>query len=315
MANTKEIKSRINSVKGTQKITNAMYMISSTKMRKARTELDKTRPYFESLRKEIVNIYRLSGGIDSRLVNPEIDDAISGTDVAVLVITADKGLAGAYNQNVIRRTEILLKRHERDRVRLFVVGEYGRQYFSRHKIPVEQSFLYTAQSPSLGRAREISEHLIKLYMDGIVDRVVIIYTDFSANNDSEAKSYTALPLNRSFIESSRQRVEYLDDEETNYEFYPSATAVLENVVTSYVTGIIYSTLVDSFCSEHNARMTAMDAANRNAEELIGALSVKYNRLRQAQITQEITEISAGAKAQRLKRMKRAQKRLEEAKTP
>ena len=239
MANTKEIKTRIESVKDTRKITNAMYLIASTKLRKARNDLDRTRPYFEALRTEIKRIFRTQNDVDSRyFYPPEGEPPLEGT-YACLVITADKGLAGAYNQNVIKEAMHMLDEHPD--TKLYVVGEYGRHFFTQHHLPMEHSVLYTAQNPTMQRAREICDILLEGY----------------------------------------------------------------DIMQSYVSGFIYSALIDSFCSEQNARMTAMDSANSNAEKLLAELSLQYNRVRQAAITQEITEVSAGAKAQRQKHRKEA----------
>ena len=174
MASTKEIKDRIESVRDTQKITNAMYLIASTKLRKARAELDRTRPYFDALRSEIKRIFRTVEGVESRYFYPGDDHPLSGT-YAYLVITADKGLAGMYNQNVLREAQRLLNEHAD--AKLFVVGEYGRQYFAHHQIPVERSFLYTAQNPTMQRAREISSTLLDFYDSGQVQKIFVIYTD------------------------------------------------------------------------------------------------------------------------------------------
>ena len=142
MASTKEIKSRMESVKDTKKITNAMYLIASTKLRRARSELDHTRPYFEALRGEIKRIFRTAGDVDSPYFYPiGHEEPLEGT-YGCLVITADKGLAGAYNQNVLKKAEKLLAQHPD--TKLYVVGEYGRHYFQQHHIPVEHRFLYTA---------------------------------------------------------------------------------------------------------------------------------------------------------------------------
>ena len=146
MASTKEIKDRIESVRQTQKITNAMYLISSTKLRRAREDLAHTRPYFEALRAEIKRIFRTSSDIQNRYFYPPHEDDIKGGPYACLVITADKGLAGSYNQNAVKETMHILADHPG--TKLFVVGEYGRHYFNQHQIPIEQSFLYTAQNPT-----------------------------------------------------------------------------------------------------------------------------------------------------------------------
>ncbi len=296
MANTKEIKSRMDSITDTQKITNAMYLIASTKMRKAKAELNKTRPYFSALQAEIKRLFRIDEKVKSRYFYPADGSHIPEGTYGCLVITADKGLAGAYNQNVIKEAQRMLAEHED--TKLFVVGEYGRQFFSQHRIPIEKSFLYTAQNPTMHRAREISEHLLELFDKGELKKIFIIYTDFKNGMATEAVSARLLPFHRKqFATDSKEKAVV-----SPFEFYPSIEVVLNGVMESYVSGFIYSALVDSFCSEQNARMTAMDAANQNAENMLGELSVEYNRVRQAVITQEITEVSSGAKAQKRKRM-------------
>lgn len=291
MATTKEIKNRINSVKDTQKITNAMYLIASTKLRKAKNELDLTRPYFTALQEEIKRIFRIAENIDNKYFYPANGEHEFPGSYGYLVITADKGLAGAYNQNVIKKAMSLMSQHENPK--LFVVGEYGRHFFTSHNIPIEQSFLYTAQNPTLGRARDISDLLLNLFDRGELAKLYIIYTDMQNAINSEACSTRLLPFHRAdFVvpDSHEKKVKI------PFEFSPSIETVLDNVVPSYVTGFIYSALIDSFCSEQNSRMNAMDAANRNAEKLLGELSMQYNHIRQGAITQEITEISAGTKS-------------------
>lgn len=217
----------------------------------------------------------------------------------VLVITADKGLAGAYNQNVIREAQKLLSKHPN--TKLFVVGEYGRQFFLQCHIPIERSFLYTAQNPTMQRAREISSILLGLFDSGEVNKIFVVYTDLKNGLSAEAVSTRLLPFHRTQFETSPKEKAV----SVPFEFTPSIGAVLDNVMSGYVSGFIYSALVDSFCSEQNARMTAMSAANDNAQKLLDDLSVQYNRVRQTAITQEITEVSSGAKAQKQKRIKEA----------
>lgn len=307
MANTKEIKNRIKSVRDTQKITNAMYLIASTKMRKAKAELDKTRPYFLFLQTEIKRVFRTVGDIENRYMYPvNATETMDGT-FACLVITADKGLAGAYNQNVIHEAEKMLKAHPD--TKLFVVGEYGRQYFLQHHIPIERSFLYTAQNPTLHQAREISSILLGLFDRKRVDKIFLIYTDLKNGLEAEVKTSRLLPFHRQQFASNAEEKAV----DTPFEFFPSPKAVLDNIIPSYAMGFIYSALVDSFCSEQNARMAAMNSANQNADKILAELTVQYNRVRQAAITQEITEVSAGAKAQKRKRMKKQQcKEVEQA---
>ncbi|HIR60136.1 MAG TPA: ATP synthase F1 subunit gamma [Candidatus Faecivivens stercoravium] len=306
MASTKEIKNRIESVRDTKKITNAMYLISSTKLRKARRDLDATRPYFEALGTEIKRIFRTAEYVESPYFYPPDNDTnpLDGT-YACLVVTADKGLAGAYNQNVLKEAEKMRQDHP-DTV-FYVVGEYGRHYFTQHKIPIEQSFLYTAQNPTMDRAREISSILLERFEKGDFAKIFIIYTDLKSSISSEANGFRLLPFHRSTFATPSHTKEKAMNEPL--EFVPSVEVVLNSIIQSYVSGYIYSALIDSFCSEQNARMTAMDAANKNAEKLLSELSLEYNRVRQAAITQEITEVSAGAKAQRAQRAAKAQRAM------
>ncbi len=299
MANTNEIKGRIEGVKDTQKITNAMYLIASTKMRKAKSELDKTRPYFNALQAEIKRLFRIDAAVESRYFYPADGSHISEGTYGCLVITADKGLAGAYNQNVIKEALRLLSEHQD--TKLFIVGEKGRQFFSQHHIPIERSFLYTAQNPTMHRAREISAHLLNLFDQGALKKIFIIYTDFKNGLATETVSTRLLPFHRKYFATDAREKEITSP----FEFRPSIEAVLDNIMGSYVSGFIYSALVDSFCSEQNARMTAMDSANQNAEKMLDELAIQYNRVRQSAITQEITEVSSGAKAQKRKRSKEA----------
>ena len=292
VAGTKEIKTRIQSVQETKKITSAMYLIASTKLRKARLELEHTRPYFRALRREIKRIFRTANEIDSHYFYPSDDDTPREGTYGCLVITADKGLAGSYNQNAIRRAQELLEQHPD--TKLFVVGEYGRRFFSQRNIPIEHSFLYTAQNPTMARAREIGAQLVDGFDRGELKEIYIIYTDMASAMSFEARSVRLLPFHRTYFGAPAGEQAVTEP----FEFFPSVRPVLDNLIPSYVSGYIYSALIDSFCCEQNARMTAMDSANQNAEELLGELSLKYNRVRQSAITQEITEISAGARAQR-----------------
>ena len=298
MASTSEIRRRIGSVRQTQKITHAMYLISQAKLRKAKADLSNTRPYFDALQKEIGRVFNADSTIESRYLIPADPNAKPLPGVpACLLITADKGLAGAYNQNAIRQAQKFLAANEG--AELYVVGEYGRRWFTQRGIPIEKSFLYTAQNPTLRRARQIGELLLERYDAGAINAVHVIYTDMKNGLEATVRQAQLLPLHRERF--SAAKADTAGD--PVFEFIPSAAAVLNNAVRSCLTGFIYSALVDSFCSEQSARMTAMNAADQNAEELLKDLSVQYNRARQAAITQEITEVSAGERAQRSKKEK------------
>ena len=298
MASTSEIRRRIGSVRQTQKITHAMYLISQAKLRKAKQDLSNTRPYFDALQNEIGRVFNADSSVESRYLEPVQQPAKEEVlRPACLLITADKGLAGAYNQNAIRQAQQYMADHPD--TALYVVGEYGRRWFAQRNIPIEKSFLYTAQNPTLGRARQIAELLLERYDAGEINAVVVIYTDMKNGLEAVVRQAQLLPLHRErFIAAAANTAK--DDV---YEFIPSPNAVVNNAARSCLTGYIYSALVDSFCSEQSARMTAMNAADQNAEELLKDLSVQYNRARQAAITQEITEVSAGERAQRSKKEK------------
>jgi len=293
----REIRVRMNSIQQTRKITNAMYLISSAKLRKAKQEWDQTRPYFQALKAEVKRIFRTSGHVESRYLYPDEGELPPNGTYGFLVITADKGLAGAYNQNVLKEAHRLMQEHPQ--TKLFVVGEYGRQYFQRHQVPIERSFLYTAQNPTMQRAREITAELLDRFDKGELQKIFVIYTDMKNSMTENVSATRILPFHRSAFTAPTDEKRITEP----FEFFPSVTQVLENIVPSYVSGFIYSALIDSFCSEQSARMNAMNSANENAEKMLGELALAYNRIRQAAITQEITEVSAGARAQKRKRQK------------
>lgn len=297
MPSAREIRVRMNSIQQTQKITNAMYLISSAKLRKAKQEWDQTRPYFQALKAEVKRIFRTSGHVESRYLYPDEGELPPDGTYGFLVITADKGLAGAYNQNVLKEAHRLMQEHPQ--TKLFVVGEYGRQYFQRHQVPIERSFLYTAQNPTMQRAREITAELLDRFDKGELQKIFVIYTDMKNSLTENVSATRILPFHRSAFTAPTDEKRITEP----FEFFPSVTQVLENIVPSYVSGFIYSALIDSFCSEQSARMNAMNSANENAEKMLGELALAYNRIRQAAITQEITEVSAGARAQKRKRQK------------
>ena len=297
MANAKEIRERMNSVRDTAKITNAMYLISSTKMQKAKRSLEAARPYFETIHSKIENIFKDADDVEnSRYFVKEGSDIKLTGNIACLVVTADKGLCGSYNINVIRETERLLKKYPE--ATLYVIGEYGRRYFDRHGIAYDKSFIYRSQAPTLEEAREISDILLEQFDSGRSNRVYVLYTDMQTVMNSVSKYTRILPF-----EVADFKKNAAGGKTIKYEYFPSASAVLETALRSLTAGFVYGGLVASFCSEQNARMMAMESANDNAEKILDELKLEYNRIRQAAITLEITEISSGELAQKRKRMK------------
>lgn len=297
MANTREIKSRMNSIQDTMKITNAMYMISSTKLRRARKNLEETEPYFYTLQSMIARIMRHLPDVENEFFHVRSKKAPEDRVKAFIVVTADKGLAGAYNHNVLKLAQERISNCKY--YRLFVVGELGRQYFKSKNIPVAEHFHYTAQNPSLHRARIISGTILEQFKAGEIDEVYVIYTAMKSSISTETEVMQLLPMDKeAFTVKEAVKAGIFQEE---LLFNPSPDAVLENIVPDCVMGYLYGALTESFCSEQNARMMAMEAANKSASAMIHDLSIEYNRVRQAMITQEITEVISGAKAQKKKK--------------
>jgi len=296
MPNAREIKSRISSVQDTMKITNAMYMISSSKLRKAKKNLEKTEPYFYALQDAIVRVIKRIPADIKLIYFDDKPEKINNRKKGYIVITGDKGLAGAYNHNVIKIIENELVK-EGEHI-LFAVGQVGRSYFENKEISYDADFKYTVQNPTMHRARVISGRILQMFREHKLDEVYIIYTRMINKMESQAEMKKILPLTKSDFSDEKELSETKD--ETSY--LPTPNDVLNNIVPNYVTGFIYGTLIQAYSSEQNARMMAMDAATRNAKDMLKDLSIIYNRVRQAAITQEITEIISGAKAQKRKKL-------------
>ena len=297
MPSTKEIKNRIKSVSDTQKITNAMYLISSTKMRRARREAEETKPYFDLLRREIRRMFAVEGDVTSRYLDSSVDESVSGGRNGILVITGDKGLAGSYNQMVIKDAEELMEKSED--YKLYVVGDYGWRYFRTHGADVCEDFVHSMNEPSLAMARDITGELLDEFDDGVFDRLYVCYTEFSGGMSAgNAMHDRLIPFDKDDFVPEGNETDV--NASTVFEYEPDVQTVLERIMQSYLVGYVYSALVNSYSSEQSARMMAMDAANDNASELLAELKLEYNHVRQNAITQEITEISSGARSLRSK---------------
>ena len=303
MANIKEIRERISSVNDTRKITNAMYLISSTKLRKAKKILSETEPFFFATKAMIERVVKnLPEGTEHIFLESKNDIPETKKKRGYIVLTDDKGLAGAYNHNALKLAEEALAK-EKGEYKLFVIGEVGRYHFNSENMDIEEYFSFTSQNPTLHRARKISAEIMDYFYDRKIDEFYIIYT-IIRGNICEAKMEKILPLD--FLTTLYQKRAPIHG--NMYEEFlmdPSPKAVLDNIVPNYVTGFIYGAMVESFCSVQQSRMMAMDNANKNAEQMIVDLKKSYNRQRQAMITQEITEVVSGAKA--LKRSKEVKK--------
>lgn len=295
MANTKEIQDRIKSINDTLKITNAMYMISSSKLKKSKKMLADTEPYFFTLQSEMSRILRHLPDMEDIYFKTNEDKLPEDRKVGYIVITADKGLAGSYNHNILKMAEEHLKKHPNHS--LFVLGELGRHYFEQRGIEIEKQFHYTVQNPTLNRARNIAEEILELYLHNELDEVYIIYTSMINAIQEETQMSQLLPLKKADFTVQIP----IDIPREELALKPSPEAVMDRIVPNYVVGFVYGALVESFSCEQNARMMAMQSASNSARDMLAELDILYNRARQAAITQEITEVIAGAKSQKKKR--------------
>ena len=292
MAGIKEIRTRIDSVEQTLKITNAMYLISSSKLRKARQQLNNVQPYFLKITSTISDILHLSDEIEHIYFDKRAD--VAEHKVGFIVITGDKGLAGAYNHNVLRLAEECLSKAAHPT--LFLIGQMGRSYFAERDIPIDGEFMYTAQDPTISRARDIADTFIRLFRERELDEVYVVYTEMVTPMRLEPRVQKLLPLDADAFPWEPRPNETGPYRQT-VTYVPSADQVLYHLAPGYVKGALFGALVESFCSEQNARMTAMDSSTNNAREMLKELSLRYNRARQAAITQEITEIVGGSQGQ------------------
>ena len=295
MASAKEIQDRMLSIKDTLKITNAMYMISSSKLKKSKKMLADTEPYFYTLQSEMSRILRHLPDMNSIYFKTNAEIPERKRKAGYIVITADKGLAGSYNHNILKLAEEELEK--RDDYKLFVLGELGRHYFEQKGINIDKQFHFVVQDPSLSRARRIAEDLLKLYHENQLDELYIIYTTMVNVMQEEAQVAQLLPLKKTDFKIPVP----IDIPLEGLALKPSAEEVMDHIVPNYVVGFVYGALVEAFSCEQNARMMAMEGATNSAKQMLKELDIEYNRARQAAITQEITEVIAGAKSQKKKK--------------
>lgn len=297
MANMREIRERIASIQQILKITNAMYLMSSSKLKKARKSLEATEPYFYKLQSTIDSILEHTPHTRQFYFDRRTDIPDDKRKKGYIVITADKGLCGSYNHNILKYTEQeLAKAADIDNCYLFVMGQVGRMYFQnrnrsgKHAF-VDGEFLYTTQNPTLYRAMEIAELVLDKFENHELDEVYLIYTDMINSNLQEPRTVQLLPFSRRhFGVAPDGTLKKLP----KASFVPSPEEVMAYLIPQYAKGIIYGSMVEAFCCEQQSRMTAMDAATTSAKDMIKDLSLLYNRARQAAITQEITEVCGGA---------------------
>jgi len=289
MASSKLLKERIESIQDTRKITNAMYLISSSKLRKARKNYQNVLPYFTRMRD---TISRVVPHLPEEPVHPyfhERQREDGSPRRAYLVLTADKGMAGAFNQNILR----FLKEHADENDRFYVIGQVGYRALY-HKDPrLVEEFRYSATAPTLQRARDITMDAIDDFKSGKLDEIYLVYTRIENALTSEPTMVRLLPLDREHLQPAPKG---FGDPSGEVEMFPDAWTVFEQTAPIYMHGMIFGAMTESYCAEQSARMTAMDSATKSANDMIRDLQLEYNRTRQGSITQEITEIIGGAAA-------------------
>ena len=277
---TKEIKNRIRSMESTKQITKAMEMVAASKLRRAQAQVANSRPYFEILRDTVDDI--VVNNLE--LASPYLKTR-TGNKVMYIVIAGDRGLAGGYNSNILKMVYAQIKDKE---ATVLPIGKKALDFFKSKKVPVLTEDYAEAAVISIGDCFSISKQLSQAYKNGEFDEIHVAYTNFVSVLSQTPDSMRLLPLVREEGKKPTSRTV------TMYE--PNCEEVFEAVVPEYLGGVLYGALCESRASEQAARRTAMDSATSNAEDMIADLSLKYNRARQAAITQEITEIVAGAEA-------------------
>ena len=272
---TKEIKNRIRSMESTKQITKAMEMVAASKLRRAQAQVLSSRPYFEILYSAIQSILAQNKDNDSAYLQ-----ARPVKKSLFVVIAGDRGLAGGYNSNILKM--VAAQMEGKDAV-VLPIGKKAADYFRSHNIPMLNESYGIAEDISVGDCFTIAKLLCKSYLSGEVDEIFMAYTQFQSVLSQVATTMQMLPLQAE-----------AGDAQSTMEYEPDAETVLSAIIPEYLGGIFYGALCESRASEQAARRTAMDSATQNAEEMIGNLSLQFNRARQAAITQEITEIVAGS---------------------
>lgn len=288
MAKTREIKRRIKSVESTKKITKTMEMVAGAKIKKAQARIEAARPYALKMMDVLFNVAHFvpESGHPLLAVHESIERTI------IISITSNRGLCGAANTNVLRKTEALIE-SERERglgVAVIAVGKKGADRLKYAGYPVERAYVDVSDQPTFAEAKEIAEELIELYTNCKVDRIHIVFNHFRSLGDQRSVEHLLLPIQQESISEERAGAS------ADYLFEPSAEEVLNRLLPTYIETLVYRALLESAASEQAARRMAMKAATDAASDMIDVLTRTYNRARQAAITQEIAEVVGGADA-------------------
>ena len=304
MPNLKDIKSRIQSVQNTQKITQAMKMVAAAKVKRAESSVKASRPFSQQLLEMFRRMLATTGELDSngKTFDKPLDnypELLSKRDTikteGLVVVTSNKGLAGAYNANIVRTVLKKIEENSQNNVEtlLYIVGQKGISAL-QHKqhVNIEKKYIAVADKPSSSAANMIAEDITEDYVSGKIDKIEIITTRFNNMMSYSVQDWTVLPIK---IEKEENNVV---EAKALMEFIPDTNSILQKLVPMFITNSIFQALLEASASELASRMTAMSAASKNAEEMINNLTVSYNKARQSAITQELIEIVSGASAQK-----------------
>lgn len=283
----RDIKRQIKSVQNTRQITKAMEMVAAAKLRKAQEKAVAARPYAEKLKEVVSSIAAGTDGVQHPML---VSRPVKKT--GYLIITSDRGLAGGYNANILRKVTMLIaERHQsKEEYALFVIGRKGRDFLRRRDYPIVQEVTELSDSPTFADIKSIANSAVQQFVDGTYDELYVCYNKF-------VNAISQIPTVDRLLPMDGVGDQEHHEPTANYEYEPSPEGVLEVLLPKYAETLIYSAILDGKASELGAKMTAMGSATKNASKMIGDLTLTYNRARQAAITQEITEIVAGANAQ------------------
>ncbi|MBA2295361.1 MAG: ATP synthase F1 subunit gamma [Actinobacteria bacterium] len=295
MATVQDYKRRIKSVRNTRKITRAMELVAAAKLRRAQARIEAMRPYADTMRELIAGVGRAAGSGSVRL--PLLQQRENPSTTLVIPLTGDRGLAGAFNAQVTRRTFAVERGllDEGQKVRFLGVGKKGRSTLTFRRRELDGAFVGFTDAPAYADAQAVAHRAAELFVEGEVDRVVLVYNTFVSALTQTVTEQEILPISADVLETGED--ERRDDAlRGDFIFEPEPEEILARLLPVYVETQIYRALLESSASEQGARMTAMRNASKNAGELIDTLTLEMNRARQAEITQEILEVVAGADA-------------------
>lgn len=283
MSSMKEIKNRKKSIKSTKQITKAMNLVSASKLQKAKDKLENYRFYFDKLEETMASIIRHTKGVKHYYLRTgEVNRKL------YILISSDRGLCGGYNSNVLKEIK---NRDDFEESLYITVGKKAKKFAKKENLDVLRSFTMISESPEFKDARNITMLALDLFQEEKIDEIDLVYTKFKTTLNQEVEVKKLLPVNLEKIEIECKR-----DLDVIHSYEPGPEEVLRKIIPQHIEGLIYGGLVESSTSEQGSRMTAMDTATQNAEELIEDLTLEYNRKRQAAITQEIAEVVGGAEA-------------------